>query len=330
MLNLELGVMHNPKRKENIMDSLYNIPFDTYLRLEKTFTGKRCDAKLMSAYVKVSSYIFNHEQINLVKNNDITIVQKLLEKYRLQNPFTSLGQKEAEDCLIVLQRYIDYMQTQQKNIKVAFSSNADTTAQYNNNTKAETSMNDIRRICKKFMDFVYDNPILNDKIKNILNEPNLNEGCCKWDVRHLLKILYWNNSLNPDKSSSETVQKISTIVRQNDLFGISADSELRKWLQKCRADFKYLHDQCNSFFHDVSQTDDCAFIVTFNKIINAAPDSWKKSPYLIKLDTQVYPVPSKEHKTITGPADKNDNKTAYKDFLQRQNITNTGYITMLN
>ena len=89
--------------------------FDTYMSLEKRFQKQRYDDQLKAAYIKVSSYILSHEQINLVKNQDISIVQELLKKYQRQNPFTPLGEQTAQDCLLVLQRYLDYMHWLKKN-----------------------------------------------------------------------------------------------------------------------------------------------------------------------------------------------------------------------
>lgn len=138
-------------------------------------------------------------------------------------------------------------------------------------------MSDIRDVCKVFLDFVYNNPVLPESIKEALEKPYNNE-VRKWDIRIVAKILHWNKGLRGDKNNED----IAWLITDGNLFD-SIPAKLSRWLMQNNHRFNYIINECNQFFHDVSKSDNNTFISVIRDIIADAPDGWKKDEYMEEI-----------------------------------------------
>lgn len=102
--------MSDNDNKMNKRSPLADIDFCRYLRLEKLWRRQRYDDAMKRAYVKVSSYILNNEQINVARLKDAEVLKDLLAKYKESGAFCHLGDEMNRDCLFVLQRIIEFIE----------------------------------------------------------------------------------------------------------------------------------------------------------------------------------------------------------------------------
>lgn len=100
---------------------------------------------------------------------------------------------------------------------------------------------DIRKICKIFCDFIYENHILPLEIEEVLKS----NDDCKWDIRQLVSILFYNNKYKC-LESKDVWRQIETIVKtakfkKNYVFGKIIQTHL-----------KSISENLNSYFHNVA------------------------------------------------------------------------------
>lgn len=139
-------------------------------------------------------------------------------------------------------------------------------------------MADIRKACKIFLDFVYDNQIIPEEIINILKESSL-----YGDIRKILPILQWNNQYGKGNNDDSRIANIAYLFN-------GLDKQRRNWLNTdvVRKGMDTLKSICNDFFHNVFEYDSDYpfFALTCSAIIDRADfvDKEKRHKYICAIN----------------------------------------------
>lgn len=146
-------------------------------------------------------------------------------------------------------------------------------------------MTDIRKICKIFLEFVYDNQILPQEIVNILK--NTDNGDNEWDFRLICKLLrYKEKYLSGYASKNSIEEKLNQNIRclqdvdiwRDNMSGIHLD---------------LLWKTANSFFHNVT-TSNPMFEAAIHALIKSA-DKPNSAEFMAKLNNLTMPCPSTDN-----------------------------------
>lgn len=110
-------------------------------------------------------------------------------------------------------------------------------------------MADVRKLCKIFLDFVYDNNILPEKIVDILKQDN--NGDSLWDFRLICNLLRYKESYISKGGGND-----DALLRQHLELNADCLRDVNVWQDK--TSIGYLTQLCrvaNDFFHNVASTD---------------------------------------------------------------------------
>ena len=182
-------------------------------------------------------------------------------------------------------------------------------------------MNDIRYICKVFLDFVYDHKMIPDEIFSVLEEHG-----SQWDFRLICKLLQFRDAFRNMKRMDEQTtldSQIAAIVKEKPCF--ARNSTLESWtkIQLVCSKLGGLWRQCNDFFHNVSNCEEVnkVFVDDIRSLIEMWPDKGQLKIYLDKLDTKsvmagevIQPVPNNNQVRLI------NSETQLKPFSQSKNM----------
>lgn len=125
--------------------------------------------------------------------------------------------------------------------------------------RGEFLMIDIRKACKVFLDFVYKEEMLPNKIIKIIDNnysQDLPQNAIKWDIREIFNLFFYRENYRANKNKSATSAILQEIERNAHLFSANeCDQDIKRWMFNNNRQFLAAKDFCNDFFHNVSNDD---------------------------------------------------------------------------
>lgn len=158
-------------------------------------------------------------------------------------------------------------------------------------------MPDIRKACKIFLDFIYDNNILPNEISDTMKK-----SCAYGDIRMVCNIVRWNSNyrninINRNRNTDEQIPDITNMV---DKFN-NLDEKRKDWLKSsfvCQ-NLNSIKTICNNFFHNVYEcnSDYILFASTCSSIIERADfiDKETQNQYIKEINDALMVPPQKNY-----------------------------------
>ncbi len=184
-------------------------------------------------------------------------------------------------------------------------------------------MIDVRKACKIFLDFVYENKLIPEKIVEILNQSQENGETSTYDIRKILQIMAYN--FRYTRTNDDLDQQI---VAYKDDFKSIGEEPLR-WFRGHQGNLKDLSKQCNDFFHNVADSKfEKSFIQELINLVQSAEflSYEKRQGYISQMKNLLEDGRTGNRLTHTGPRKHNpdqnpDQKQAFRKYLENEHYS---------
>ena len=147
---------------------------------------------------------------------------------------------------------------------------------------------DIRRVCKVFLDFVYEQGVLPPDINSLLNDRRYQDF--KWDIRQICYILKEQEAYGEKEAESvhskdrESLFKSEIHNKKGCWRHKTYDQDISEWILACSSLLGSITQQLNIFFHNVNTDLGTKTLITaIKEIIDNAPEKMEKNKYLNEI-----------------------------------------------
>ncbi len=183
-------------------------------------------------------------------------------------------------------------------------------------------MTDIRKVCKVFLDFVYEQGVLPPDINSVLDDRRYQNF--KWDIRQICYILKEQEAYGEKEAESvhskdrESLFKSEIHNKRGCWRHKTYDQDISEWISDCSSLLGSITQQLNIFFHNVNtDVGTKTLIAAIKEIIDHAPEKMEKNKYLNEIrkydgDLQA-PRPGTSH--VQGTCSNTKKALDFKNYL---------------